>query len=243
MKLSSSGWGSWLAVLVLLAVIGLLSSFVVSFFREQADEVATSAVPKMVAISLANKSLSEAFIGTLRAVMVDDEASRQAFATKVADRSAQTSARLEEYGKLASSEQEQRQLKDLLAARQRYFTTRDRVFSALQSGNQAEAERISQTELQSNFATYEQLGVEMLEAHASGLRATTESVAKSASILQIMTGSISSALFLFAFCLGLFVGLLLLPAANVRSLLERDAGGSSAAPVASKSVLTDKTSG
>jgi hypothetical protein len=242
MKLSSSRWGSWLPVLVLLAVIGLLSSFVVSFFRKEADEVATSTVPKMVAISLANKSLSEAFIGTLRAVMADDEASRQAFATKVAERSAQTSARLEEYGKLANSEQEERQLKDLLAARQRYFETRDSVFSALQSGNQALADQISQKELQNDFATYEQLGFEMLEAHASGLRANTESVAKSASILQIMTGSISSALFLFAFCLGLFVGLILVPAASVRSVLERDAVGGSAAPVAAGE-LADKTSG
>jgi hypothetical protein len=227
---------------VLLAVIGLLSSFVVSFFRKEADEVATSTVPKMVAVSLANKSLSEAFIGTLRAVMADDEASRQAFATKVAERSVQTTERLEEYGKLAHSEQEERKFKELLAARQRYFATRDRVFSALQSGNQVLAEQISQRELQSDFAAYEHLGFEMLEAHASGLRATTQSVAQSATILQIMTGSISSALFLFAFCLGLFVGLILVPAASVRSVLERDAVDGSAAPVAAGEV-PDKISG
>jgi hypothetical protein len=96
--------------------------------------------------------------------------------------------------------------------------------------------------LQSDFATYEHLGFEMLEAHASGLRATTQSVAQSATILQIMTGSISSALFLFAFCLGLFVGLILVPAASVRSVLERDAVDGSAAPVAAGEV-PDKISG
>ncbi|MFM8888064.1 MAG: MCP four helix bundle domain-containing protein [Chthoniobacterales bacterium] len=218
MKVPSAIWSSWLPALLLLAVIGVLSSFVVSFFRDEADSVASVAVPKMVAISMANKSLSEAYIATLRAVLADLPEEREAQIRKVAERSAQTSARLEAYEKLSQSEEEQGRLEQLLAARQRYFATRDKVLAALQNGQQQLAEELSQTDLQKDFSTYEQLGIEMLEAHAATLRAGTESVAKRASVLQILTGSISSALFLIAFLLGLFVGLILVPAG---SALER----------------------
>ncbi|MFM8886081.1 MAG: MCP four helix bundle domain-containing protein [Chthoniobacterales bacterium] len=221
MKISSANWSSWLPALLLLVVIGVLSSFVVSFFRNEADGVAAVTVPKMVAISMANKSLSEAYIATLRAVLAVSPEEREALVRKVSERSTQTSSRLEAYGNLPQSEEEQSRLQQLLAARQRYFLTRDKVLTALQNGQQQLAQDLSQTDLQRDFSTYEQLGIEMLEEHAATLRAGTESVAKRASVLQVLTGSISSALFLIAFLLGLFVGLILVPAANVRSVLDK----------------------
>jgi hypothetical protein len=41
-------------------------------------------------------------------------------------------------------------------------------------------------------------------------------------VLQIMTGSITSALFLLAFFLGLSVGLIIAPGAGVRAILEKN---------------------
>lgn len=220
MKTFPAHWSSWLPVLLLLVVIGVLSSFVVSFFRTEADGVAAVTVPKMVAISMANKSLSEAYIATLRAVLAVSPEEREALVRKVSERSTQTSSRLGAYEQLPQSEEEHSRLEQLLAARQRYFLTRDKVLAALQNGQQQSALELSQTDLQRDFSTYEQLGIEMLEEHAATLRAGAESVAKRASVLQVLTGSISSALFLIAFLLGLFVGLILVPAANMRSVLD-----------------------
>ncbi|MFM8886898.1 MAG: MCP four helix bundle domain-containing protein, partial [Chthoniobacterales bacterium] len=202
---------TWLPALLLLLAIGVLSSFVVSFFRKEADSVASVAVPKMVALSMANKSLSEAYIATLRAVLTVNPEERDALVRRVAEHSTQTTGRLEAYGKLPRSEEEQMRFDQLLAARQSYFKTRDEVLSALQNGQQQRAQELSQTDLQRNFSNYEQVGFEMLEAQSATLRAGKESMAKSASVLQILTGSISSALFLVAFLLGLFVGFMLLP--------------------------------
>lgn len=207
---------TWLPALLLLVVIGVLSSFVVSFFRKEADSVASVAVPKMVALSMANKSLSEAYIATLRAVLTVNPEERDALVRRVAEHSTQTTAKLDAYGKLPRSEEEQTRFDQLLAARQSYFKTRDEVLSALQNGQQQRAQELSQTDLQRNFSNYEQVGFEMLEAQSATLRAGTESMAKSASVLQILTGSISSALFLVAFLLGLFVGFMLLPFSSER---------------------------
>ena len=211
MRLFSPVLRTWLPALLLLLVIGVLSSFVVSFFRKEADSVASVAVPKMVAISMANKSLSEAYIATLRAVLAANPEERDALVRRVAERSSHTTSRLDAYGKLPRSEEEQMLFDQLLAARQSYFETRDKVLAALQNGQQQRAQELSQTDLQRNFSNYEQVGFEMLEAQSATLRAGTESMAKSASVLQILTGSISSALFLIAFLLGLFVGLILVP--------------------------------
>ncbi|MFM8230280.1 MAG: MCP four helix bundle domain-containing protein [Chthoniobacterales bacterium] len=216
MRLFSPVLRTWLPALLLLVVIGVLSSFVVSFFRKEADSVASVSVPKMVALSMANKSLSEAYIATLRAVLTVNPEERDALVRRVAEHSTQTTARLDAYGKLPRSEEEQTLFDQLLAARQSYFKTRDEVLSALQNGQQQRAQELSQTDLQRNFSNYEQVGFEMLEAQSATLRAGTESMAKSASVLQILTGSISSALFLVAFLLGLFVGFMLLPFSSER---------------------------
>jgi len=216
MRLFSPVLRTWLPALLLLLVIGVLSSFVVSFFRKEADSVASVSVPKMVAISMANKSLSEAYIATLRAVLAADPEERDTLVRRIAEHSTQTTARLDAYGRLPRSEEEQMIFDQLLAARQRYFETRDEVLSALLNGQQQRAQELSQTDLQREFSQYEQVGFEMLEAQSATLRAGTESMAKSASVLQILTGSISSALFLIAFLLGLFVGLILVPISSER---------------------------
>jgi hypothetical protein len=234
MKLSSGNLSAWLAIFVLLAVIGVLSSFVVSFFRGEADEVAAVTVPKMVEISMANKSISEAYIATLRAVLTENADERDAFTRTVADRSGQTTARLDSYGELPKSREEKILFARLLEARQRYFATRDKVLSALHGGQWEEAQELSQNDLATDFAAYDQLSSEMLEAHGATLRAGADSVANRASVLQILTGSISSALFLIAFLLGLFLGLLLAPAASVRSFLEKDMALDSSLPHKSK---------
>lgn len=231
MKLSSGNLSAWLAIIVLLAVIGVLSSFVVSFFRGEADEVASVTVPKMVEVSMANQSISEAYIATLRAVIADNPDERDAFIREVADRSARTTARLKAYGELPLSEEEQMRFKRLTTDRQRYFDTRDQVLSALRNGQREVAQQLSQTDLQSRFAAYDELSTEMLEAHAATLRAGADSVSRRASVLQIMTGSISSALFLLAFFLGLSAGLILVPTgrtlgaekpSNSASLIQRE---------------------
>jgi hypothetical protein len=216
MRLFSPVLRTWLPALLLLVVIGVLSSFVVSFFRKEADSVASVAVPKMVALSMANQSLSEAYIATLRAVLTVNPEEQDTLVRRVAKNSTQTTAKLDAYGKLPRSEEEQTRFDQLLAARQSYFETRDEVLSALQNGQQQRAQELSQTDLQRNFSNYEQVGFEMLEAQSATLRAGTESMAKSASVLQILTGSISSALFLVAFLLGLFVGFMLLPFSSER---------------------------
>jgi len=216
MRLFSPVLRTWLPALLLLLVIGVLSSFVVSFFRKEADSVASVSVPKMVAISMANKSLSEAYIATLRAVLAASPVERDTLVRRVAEHSTQTTANLEAYAKLPRSEEEQSLFDQLLAARQSYFETRDEVLSALQNGQQQRAQELSQNDLQRDFSNYEQVGFEMLEAQSATLRAGTESMAKSASVLQILTGSISSALFLVAFLLGLFVGFILLPFSSER---------------------------
>ena len=222
MKFSSGSLSAWLAIIVLLAVIGVLSSCVVSFFRGEADEVAGVTVPKMVEISMANQSISEAYIATLRAVLAENADERDAFTQTVADRSARTTTRLEAYGDLPKSDNEERRFARLLEARQLYFETRDKVLSALRSGEQELAQQLSQTDLQREFSAYDQLSTEMLESHAATLRAGADSVSRRASVLQIMTGSITSALFLLAFFLGLSVGLIIAPGAGVRALLERN---------------------
>ena len=170
---------TWLPALLL----GVLSSFVVSFFRKEADSVASVAAPKMVALSMANKSLSEAYIATLRAVLTVNPEERDALVRRVAEHSTQTTARLDAYGKLPRSEEEQTLFDQLLAARQSYFKARDEVLSALQNGQQQRAHELSQTDLQRKFSNYEQVGFEMLEAQSATLRAGTESMAKSASVL------------------------------------------------------------
>jgi hypothetical protein len=215
MKLSSGNLSAWLVVIVLLAVIGVLSSFVVSFFRGEADEVAGVTVPKMVEISMANRSISEAYIATLRAVLTENADDLDAFIRTVDDRSGRTTTRLDSYGELPKSGEEKTLYTRLLEARERYFATRDKVLSALRSGQREEAQELSQTDLQTDFATYDQLSSEMLDAHAATLRAGADSVANRASVLQILTGSISSALFLIAFLIGLFLGLLLAPVDRV----------------------------
>ena len=222
MRLSSGNLSAWLAIILLLAVIGVLSSFVVSFFRGEADEVAAVTVPKMVEISMANKSLSEAYIATLRGVIANSAEEREAYTRRVADLSAQTSSRLQAYGELPQSEEEKMRLARLLEARQRYFAVRDKVLSSLRDGQQELAQQLSQTDLQREFSAYEQLGTEMLEAHSATLRAGAESVSRRASVLQIMTGSLTSALFLLAFFLGLSVGLIIAPGAGVRAILEKN---------------------
>lgn len=211
MSLFSPVFKTWLPALLLLIVIGVLSSFVVSFFRKEADSVATVTVPKMVEISMANQSISEAYIATLRAVLAGNAEERDAYIQTVADRSARTTSRLEAYSDLPQSDDEERRFARLLEARKTYFATRDKVLSALRNGQRDVAQQLTQTDLLSDFSAYDRLSTEMLEAHAATLRAGADSVANSASVLQILSASISSALFLIAFILGLFVGLLLVP--------------------------------
>jgi hypothetical protein len=210
----SPAFKTWLPALLLLIVIGVLSSFVVSFFRKGADSVATVTVPKMVEISMANQSISEAYIATLRAVLAENAEERDAFMQTIADRSAGTTSRLEAYSTLPRSDEEGRRFTRLIEARKTYFATRDKVLSALRNEQREAAQHLTQTDLLSDFSAYDQLSTEMLEAHAATLRAGADSVANSASVLQVLSGSISSALFLIAFILGVFVGLLLVPFSN-----------------------------
>jgi methyl-accepting chemotaxis protein len=160
---------------------------------------------------MANQSISEAYIATLRAVLTENAEERDAYIQTVADRSARTTSRLEAYGVLPQSDDEGRRFARLLEARKTYFATRDKVLSALRNGQREAAQHLTQTDLLSDFSAYDQLSTKMLEAHAATLRAGADSVANSASVLQVLSGSISAALFLIAFILGLFVGLLLVP--------------------------------
>lgn len=221
MSALKSNWGSWLSVLVLLLVIGVLSSFVVSFFRKEADEVATLVVPKMDSIAMANKMLSEAFITTLQAVLAKEQDERRALIDKVSDKSQETTEILQQYSALPLSETERRQLGELMDARSRYFATRDSVFLALTNGQQDLAWNLSQGEMRQSFSRYETLGLSILQEQGAALREHSRSVAKSATMLQVMTGTLSSALFLLAFCIGLFVGLILVPAGKMFSDAEK----------------------
>ncbi|MFM8658021.1 MAG: MCP four helix bundle domain-containing protein, partial [Chthoniobacterales bacterium] len=121
MKTTRINWGGWLILAVCRAVIGLISAMTVSLTKKEANQVARAYVPKMVAISLANKSLSQAFNETLQAVLAQDPGMRQELMASVSVQSEITTAHLEDFARLVSDDGEQHQLEDLRAARRKYF--------------------------------------------------------------------------------------------------------------------------
>jgi hypothetical protein len=207
MKTTRFNWGGWLILLASLALIGAISSLTVSLTKSEANQVAQAYVPKMVAISLANKSLSQAFNETLQAVMESDERARLNLMASVASQSNQTTLRLDEFARLVRSPEERQKLDALVTARQRYFEIRDRVFSLLSVGEKSGAEDLYQSSLRPAFAEYEKLSLALLQDNAADAIGKSQSVVNRAWVLQIIVASVAAVLFLAGFGLGLFAGI------------------------------------
>jgi methyl-accepting chemotaxis protein len=207
MRTTKVNWGGWLVLLALLALIGAVSSLTVSLTKSEANEVAKAYVPKMVAISLANKSLSQAFNETLQAVMESDQRTRRDLIASVASQSEKTTLHLDEFARLVHSPEEKQELEALITARQRYFEQRDRVFSLLSVGDKAGAEDLYQSSLRPAFAEYEKLSLALLQNNATEAIEKSQSVVNRAWMLQIIVASVAAALFLAGFGLGLFAGI------------------------------------
>lgn len=207
MKTTRINWGGWLLLLACLAVVGLISALTVSLTKKEANQVAQAYVPKMVAISLANKSLSQAFNETLQAVLEQDPEMREKLMSSVSAQSAKTTARLEDFAQLVSAAEERKQLESLLAARQGYFAVRDRVFRQLAAGDTAAAEQLYQSALRPTFEEYEKLSLVLLQSNAEDAIDKSQSVVNRALVLQIVVAVVSAVLFLVGFGLGLFTGL------------------------------------
>jgi hypothetical protein len=207
MKTTRINWGGWLILIVCLAIIGLISAMTVSLTIKEANQVAQAYVPKMVAISLANKSLSQAFNETLQAVMEPDERERLNLMASVASQSEKTTLRLDEFARLVRSPEESQKLDALVTARQRYFAERDRVFALLSGGEKAGAEDLYQSSLRPAFADYEKISLALLKSNADNAIGRSQAVANRAVVLQIVVALISAVLFLAGFGLGLFAGI------------------------------------
>ncbi|MFM8887904.1 MAG: MCP four helix bundle domain-containing protein [Chthoniobacterales bacterium] len=207
MKTTRINWGGWLILAVCLAVIGLISAMTVSLTKKEANQVARAYVPKMVAISLANKSLSQAFNETLQAVLAQDPRMRQELMASVSVQSEKTTGHLEDFGRLASDAEERQRLDALLAARQEYFAVRDRVFAQLAAGDRAAAEQLYQSALRPAYAGYEKLSVKLLQSNAGDAIDRSQAVVNRALVLQVVVAVVSAVLFLLGFGLGLFTGI------------------------------------
>jgi hypothetical protein len=207
MRTTRFNWGGWLILLASLALIGAISSLTVSLTKSEANQVAQAYVPKMVAISLANKSLSQAFNETLQAVMESDERARLNLMASVTSQSEKTTLRLDEFARLVRSPEEKQKLDALVTARQRYFEIRDRVFSLLSAGDKSGAEDLYQSSLRPAFAEYEKLSLALLQDNAADAIGKSQSVVNRAWVLQIIVASVAAALFLAGFGLGLFAGI------------------------------------
>jgi methyl-accepting chemotaxis protein len=207
MRTTKVNWGGWLVLLALLALIGAVSSLTVSLTKSEANEVAKAYVPKMVAISLANKSLSQAFNETLQAVMESDQRTRRDLIASVTSQSEKTTLHLDQFARLVHSPEEKQEFEALIAARQRYFEQRDRVFSLLSVGDKAGAEDLYQSSLRPAFAEYEKLSLALLQNNATEAIEKSQSVVNRAWMLQIIVASVAAALFLAGFGLGLFAGI------------------------------------
>jgi flagellar biosynthesis protein FliQ len=207
MKTTRINWGGWLILAACLAVIGLISAMTVSLTKKEANQVAQAYVPKMVTISLANKSLSQAFNETLQAVLAQDPGMRQELMASVSAQSEKTTAHLEDFSQMVSDGEERKQLEALLAARQEYFAMRDRVFGLLTAGDRAAAEQLYQTSLRPAFADYERVSLKLLQSNADDAINRSQSVVNRALVLQIVVAVVSAVLFLLGFGLGLFTGI------------------------------------
>jgi hypothetical protein len=207
MKTTRINWGGWLILAACLAIIGFISAMTVSLTRKEANQVAQAYVPKMVAISLANKSLSQAFNETLQAVLAQDPGIRQKLIASVSAQSEKTTVQLEDFARLASDAEERQRLDVLLAARQEYFAVRDRVFAQLAAGDRAGAEQLYQSALRPAFADYEAVSLELLQSNADDAINRSQAVVNRALVLQIVVAVVSAVLFLVGFGLGLFTGL------------------------------------
>jgi hypothetical protein len=207
MKTTRINWGGWLILIVCLAIIGFISAMTVSLTIKEANQVAQAYVPKMVAISLANKSLSQAFNETLQVVMESDERERLDLMASVASQSEKTTLRLDEFARLVRSPEESQKLDALVTARQRYFAERDRVFALLSGGEKTGAEDLYQSGLRPAFADYEKISLALLKSNADDAIGRSQAVANRALVLQIVVALISAVLFLAGFGLGLFAGI------------------------------------
>jgi hypothetical protein len=207
MKTTRINWGGWIILLSCLALIGLISATTVSLTKREANQVAHSYVPKMVAISLANKSLSQAFNETLQAVLATEAGTRRELITSVSHQSEKTTTHLHEYTRLVADAEERRQLELLLAARREYFSVRDLVFAFLASGNDAKALSVYHESLRPAFTAYEKESLALLQRNAADAVEKSASVVNRALILQIMVALFSATLFLLGFGLGLFSGI------------------------------------
>lgn len=207
MKTTRINWGGWFILLASLALIGVVSSMTVSLTKSEANEVAQACVPKVVNISLANKSLSQAFNETLQAVMESDERGRLNLMASVASQSEKTTLHLDEFSRLVSKAEERLQFDALITARQTYFAERDRVFSLLSVGDKSGAEELYQSSLRPAFAEYEKLSLALLQNNAADAIGKSQAVVNRAWVLQIIVASVAAVLFLAGFGLGLFAGL------------------------------------
>jgi flagellar biosynthesis protein FliQ len=207
MRTTRVNWGGWIILAACLAVIGLISALTVSLTKKEANQVAQAYVPKMVAISLANKSLSQAFNETLQAVLAQDPGMRQQLMASVTAQSEKTTEQLEVFARLTSEAEERQQLDALLAARQEYFSVRDRVFVQLAAGDGAGAEQLYQSALRPAFADYENVSLKLLQSNADDAIDKSQAVVNRALVLQIVVAVVSAVLFLVGFGLGLFTGI------------------------------------
>jgi len=200
-------WGGWLILLTCLAMIGGVSSLTVSLTKGEANQVAQAYVPKMVAISLANKSLSQAFNETLQAILESDPTTRASLMLSVANQSEKTTQNLDAFAKLVRSAEEKERFAVLVEARQQYFSVRDQVFSALSGGDRVKAEEMYQSLLRRAFERYEQHSLDLLRRNADDAIGKSESVVNRAFVLQLVVAAIAAVLFLVGFGLGLFTGI------------------------------------
>ncbi|MFM8658202.1 MAG: MCP four helix bundle domain-containing protein, partial [Chthoniobacterales bacterium] len=125
----------------------------------------------------------------------------------VSVQSEKTTGHLEDFGRLASDAEERQQLDALLAARQEYFTVRDRVFAQLAAGDRAAAEQLYQSALRPAYAGYEKLSVKLLQSNAGDAIDRSQAVVNRALVLQVVVAVVSAVLFLLGFGLGLFTGI------------------------------------
>ncbi len=207
MKTTRINWGGWLILAACLAVIGLISAMTVSLTKKEANQVAQSYVPKMVAISMANKSLSQAFNETLQAVLAQDPGMRQELMASVSVQSEKTTAHLDDFARLVVDAEDRRRLESLLASRREYFAVRDRVFGQLTAGDRAAAEELYQSALRPAFEDYEKVSLNLLQSNADDAIGRSQAVVNRALVLQIVVAVVSAVLFLVGFGLGLFTGI------------------------------------
>lgn len=140
--------------LLLLSLVGTAGILGVSYSYSRIDTITRDTLPGLSHLALSNQYRGQAFVHLVRSLSSADPAEMKKHEEAIRSISGIGSGHLKEYSKTIHTEENRRLFDTMMADREAYVESRDRILAAKHVGNQAAALELLDRELMPMYVKY-----------------------------------------------------------------------------------------